>query len=234
MIKHIALADAQSITTLRAMAKNNAPGLIASLALDTANLYNAAASSAQAAPAAKPGSKALKYAQYKAAVFQAYALCFTGEPPGHIFAYFRNTDLLGLYTGKQGIRSILHALKLQSQSKSSSYTDVSLRLPLLITHAVPCIRLTVPALNLCNGSVEDLVTPSLAGLVRLKETQAGQAVRLLEESKFQVFGALPIAAAYNKAKPSTPAADHKEFDADLSICVDSALARVRWLMLQGL
>ena len=67
--------------------------------------------------------------------------------------------------------------------------------------------------------------------MRLKETQAGQAVRLLEESKFQVFGALPIAAAYNKAEPSTPAADHKQFDADLSICVDSALARVRWLIL---
>ncbi len=33
------MAEAQSITVLRAVKKGNQPGLIASLALDTANLY---------------------------------------------------------------------------------------------------------------------------------------------------------------------------------------------------
>lgn len=36
---HVALADAQAITTLRAMTKNSQPSLVASLALDTENLY---------------------------------------------------------------------------------------------------------------------------------------------------------------------------------------------------
>ena len=84
---HIALADAQGITTLRAMAKNNAPSLIASLALDTANLYKSAASSAKSAPFTRKGPKALQYADYKAAVYQAYACCFTGifnNSPQHL------------------------------------------------------------------------------------------------------------------------------------------------------
>lgn len=65
-----------------------------------------------------------------------------------------------------------------------------------------------------------------AGLVRLKDGQAGQAVRLLEESRRCASAAIPLAAAYNKAEPSSPAADHTEFDRDLNICVDAALARV--------
>ena len=67
----------------------------------------------------------------------------------------------------------------------------------------------------------------LAGLARLKEGEGGQAVRLLEESKALATKALPMAAAYNKAQPSTPAADHAEFDADLRICVDTALTKVK-------
>ena len=66
----------------------------------------------------------------------------------------------------------------------------------------------------------------LTGLARLKEGEAGQAVRLLEESKAVAHGALPLAAAYNKAAPSTPAADHAEFDNDLRICVESAFTKV--------
>ena len=62
---------------------------------------------------------------------------------------------------------------------------------------------------------------------RLKAGEGGQAVRLLEESKAMANSALPIAAAYNKAQPATPAADHAEFDSDLRICIDSALAKVR-------
>ena len=67
-----------------------------------------------------------------------------------------------------------------------------------------------------------------AGLAKLKEAQGGQAVRLLEQSKTVANGAIPLAAAYNKAEPSTPAAEHAEFGHDLRICVDSALARVRF------
>ena len=68
--------------------------------------------------------------------------------------------------------------------------------------------------------------PLWTGLTRLKEGEAGQAVRLLEESQAVAHSALPAAAAYNKAQPSTPAADHAEFDSDLRICIDSALAKV--------
>lgn len=65
-----------------------------------------------------------------------------------------------------------------------------------------------------------------AGLAQLKEGQGGVAVRLLEQSKVSASESIPLAAAYNKAEPSTPAAEHTEFDHDLRICVDSALARV--------
>lgn len=64
------------------------------------------------------------------------------------------------------------------------------------------------------------------GLARLKEGEAGQAVRLQEESKAVAHGAIPLAAAFNKAQPSSPAADHGEFDNDLRICVDSAFTKV--------
>ena len=63
------------------MAKNSQPSLVAGLALDTANLYREAASSANNAPFSAPGNKAAQYAAYKAAAFQAYALCFTGQSP---------------------------------------------------------------------------------------------------------------------------------------------------------
>jgi hypothetical protein len=43
-VSSIALADAQQLTMLRAMAKGNAPGLIAALAVDTAALYQQACS----------------------------------------------------------------------------------------------------------------------------------------------------------------------------------------------
>lgn len=60
------------------MAKNSQPSLIAGLALDTACLYREAAKFANTTPFSVPGNKAAKYAAYKAAAFQAYALCFTG------------------------------------------------------------------------------------------------------------------------------------------------------------
>lgn len=51
-------------------------------------------------------------------------------------------------------------------------------------------------------------------------------MRLLEQSKVSANNSIPLAAAYNKAEPSTPAAEHTEFDHDLRICIDTALARV--------
>lgn len=73
----------------------------------------------------------------------------------------------------------------------------------------------------------DIVLQKIAdsGLHRLKEGQAGQAVRLLEEARRLASEALPLAAAYNRAEPSTPAADHTEFDRDLTICIDAAASR---------
>ncbi len=77
----LALADAQSITVLRAIQKGNAPSLVASLAHDTANMYQAAAQAfQQVASSSGMGSKAGKYAEWKLLVFQGYMFAFTGEP----------------------------------------------------------------------------------------------------------------------------------------------------------
>jgi hypothetical protein len=45
-------------------------------------------SSAESVPFSNPKSKVLKYAEYKAAAFQAYGLCFTGE-----FRYLRSAEV---------------------------------------------------------------------------------------------------------------------------------------------
>ena len=77
----LALADAQSITVLRAIQKGNAPSLVASLAHDTANMYQAAAQAfKQVASTSGMSSKAGKYAEWKLLVFQGYMYAFTGEP----------------------------------------------------------------------------------------------------------------------------------------------------------
>ena len=96
----LCLADAQAVTVARAVAKGNAPGLIAALAGGAAAAYAAAAAAAAAAGARAPaaavgaaaapvgagaggagpgaGGKAELYAQYQAAVSQAYAHAFAG------------------------------------------------------------------------------------------------------------------------------------------------------------
>lgn len=75
----LALADAQSITVLRAIQKGNAPSLIAALAHDTANMYQAAAQAfKQVASTSKLGSKQGRYAEWKLLVFQGYMYAFTG------------------------------------------------------------------------------------------------------------------------------------------------------------
>lgn len=75
----LALADAQSITFLRAIQKGNAPSLVAGLAHDTMQLYQTAAQSFSQASAGRQGSKASKYAEWKALVAQAYAFAFAGK-----------------------------------------------------------------------------------------------------------------------------------------------------------
>ena len=75
----LALADAQSITVLRAIQKGNAPSLVAALAHDTANMYQAAAQAfKQVASTSKLGSKQGRYAEWKLLVFQGYMYAFTG------------------------------------------------------------------------------------------------------------------------------------------------------------
>ena len=96
----LCLADAQAVTVARAVAKRNAPGLIAALAGGAAAAYAAAAAAAAGAGARAPaaakgaaaapagagagcagpgaGGKAELYAQYQAAVAQAYAHAFAG------------------------------------------------------------------------------------------------------------------------------------------------------------
>ena len=83
-LRNTCLADAQSLTVLRAIQKGNAPGLIAGLAADTGGLYTEAgngfrAGASQAGPAFSP--KLAAYGAYKAACFNATALAFTGTDP---------------------------------------------------------------------------------------------------------------------------------------------------------
>ncbi|KAK9798946.1 hypothetical protein WJX73_007519 [Symbiochloris irregularis] len=75
----LCLADAQSITVLRAIQKGNQAGLVSSLATDTATMYLSAAQSAQAAPYAAHNAKCVAYANYKSTSFQAYAHAFAGQ-----------------------------------------------------------------------------------------------------------------------------------------------------------
>lgn len=74
----VTLADAQSITVLRAIQKGNAPSLVAALACDTAAMYQAAAQAFNHFSINNQGSKAAKYAEWKLLVFQGYMYAFTG------------------------------------------------------------------------------------------------------------------------------------------------------------
>ena len=74
----VALADAQSITVLRAIQKGNAPSLVAALACDTVAMYQAAAQAFNHFSISSHGSKACRYAEWKLLVFQGYMYDFTG------------------------------------------------------------------------------------------------------------------------------------------------------------
>ncbi|KAL4452240.1 hypothetical protein ABPG75_007902 [Micractinium tetrahymenae] len=75
----VALADAQQLTMLRAVAKGNQPSLIAALGVDTAAMYGQACSQlATAAAAGAASSKLWQYGQYKQAYCLAYAHGFNG------------------------------------------------------------------------------------------------------------------------------------------------------------
>ena len=76
---NLALAEAQSITVLRAIQKGNAPGLIAGLASDTMQLYQSAAQHLRQALPDSQSSKSSTYADWQALVFQAYAFAYTGK-----------------------------------------------------------------------------------------------------------------------------------------------------------
>ena len=69
------------------------------------------------------------------------------------------------------------------------------------------------------------------GLDKLRSDQAGQALKFISDAQMEAKGSIPLAAAYNKAQPSTPAADHAEFDLDLKVCVEGAQNRVSLLLL---
>ena len=73
------LADAQSLTVLRAVAKGNQPSLVASISLDTAALYRQGWQQLQRSGVADaPGSKLDCYLQYKTGLFESYAHLFLG------------------------------------------------------------------------------------------------------------------------------------------------------------
>lgn len=78
-LESLLLADAQSLTTLRALAKGNAPPLVAALALDTAALYRDAADQLGRSPVpAAAGAKLSHYLRYKQALFNGYAQLHSG------------------------------------------------------------------------------------------------------------------------------------------------------------
>ena len=83
----LTLADAQSITVLRAIQKGNAPNLVAALACDTAAMYQAVAQAFNHFSINVQGSKAAKYAEWKLLVFQGYMYAFTGFFTRHSPAY---------------------------------------------------------------------------------------------------------------------------------------------------
>lgn len=74
----LCIAEAQSLTVLRAIQKGNAPSLIASLAVDAAAAFDSAAGTARGVAAAKSDSKFALYADYQAAVHWAYGRSFAG------------------------------------------------------------------------------------------------------------------------------------------------------------
>jgi hypothetical protein len=73
-----AVGDAQSITVLRAISKGNSSSLIASLARDTADIYNEGAGALISSTKDATNTKLLSYLQYKQAVFSSYAQIFNG------------------------------------------------------------------------------------------------------------------------------------------------------------
>ena len=79
----VTLADAQSITVLRAIQKGNAPSLVAALASDTAAMYQTAAQAFKHFSINSQGSKACRYAEWKLLVFQGYMYAFTGLSTRH-------------------------------------------------------------------------------------------------------------------------------------------------------
>lgn len=100
----LTLADAQSVTVLRAIQKGNAPSLVAALACDTAAMYQAAAQAFNHFSINNQGSKAAKYAAWKLLVFQGYMYAFTGLFNRHsciplvCLLSFPNTSLSGVHT----------------------------------------------------------------------------------------------------------------------------------------
>lgn len=77
------LAEAQSITVLRAFKKGNQPGLVAGLAADTSQLYKSASlildGCVYACATGGHGNKLRAYLRYKAAVFKAYQMVFAAR-----------------------------------------------------------------------------------------------------------------------------------------------------------
>lgn len=79
VLYEVTCGDIQSISVLRGMAKNNTPGLIASLALWAAESYRSAAFSARSTPFSLNSTKVCQYAEFKAVFFRSYALTFAGR-----------------------------------------------------------------------------------------------------------------------------------------------------------
>lgn len=74
------IAEAQSLTVLTAIQKGNEASLVASLSADAAAAFTAAAGTARGMSGGKADSKFALYADYQAAVHQAYALSSAGGP----------------------------------------------------------------------------------------------------------------------------------------------------------
>lgn len=92
----LTIADAQSITLVRAIQKGNNPTLIAALAADVCDQYRQSLQCLRTAGTTNPSLKLQRYLEYKAAVFSQVTYAFTGTSMST--AHFSNPDFALLIT----------------------------------------------------------------------------------------------------------------------------------------
>lgn len=233
----VALADAQSITVLRAIQKGNAPSLVAALACDTAAMYQAAAQAFNHPSCSSHGSKACRYAEWKLLIFQGYMYAFTGlfiyppplpQPP--FPTALLHAPFMQLSTLQQ---QSVHSVSWVSPSQTAVPAAAVDPLPSIsCVSRVQCtvglldsLPVIVCILQQCNLACNHRL---FAGLHHLKSHEGGKAVQCAGEATSLCQAAVKAAAAFDKAAPASVPVDHVHFDVTFGDCSASVYAKVRW------